>query len=159
VADVQSKSHDELGSLLSGDLLLFNQLHDGGDGWIGSSHAHGVKDKVFPGLLFQFLLFVGGRLLLRDFVENFKDVLLGQESESLGSDGEFGKSFLFGNGSLIILEILGGFQNQFLNTFLHLAHGQRRNEHGSEWCLLQWREGEVVLRVVVRLMSLGSLLG
>lgn len=152
VSDVKGESHDELGSLLSSDLSLFDELHDSGDGRVGSSHGHSVQDEVLAGLLFEF---VRALLLLNNGVVDIQNLLLVEESEGLGGNGEFGHGLFVSNGSFLIVDIFGGFQNKFDNAFLHFWDGQGGNQHWSQWSLMERGETEVSL---LRLVT-GSLFG
>lgn len=41
-----SESHNELGSLGWGDLLLFDEVHDGNQRWVGSRTVNGIEEII-----------------------------------------------------------------------------------------------------------------
>lgn len=111
--DVHGEGHDDLSSLLSGQLLLLDQVNQELDVGVGTSNGDGIQEDVTGSLV----LF--GLTLVSQFVVKFLNILVVQESEDLGNGGDLGKSLGLSHGFLVGRDVFNDFLHEVLDSLLH----------------------------------------
>jgi hypothetical protein len=112
-----------------------DEFHENGDWRVGSSDGQSIVEEVELGLVLQNVVIRSARagLAASEVLVNFQDFLVAQQPKGLSSNYDLRQSFRLSDGDLFIMDVLGGVNNKFHNTFLNINDGDWGDEKSPQW--------------------------